>query len=325
MKKNVCVVGFGAVGPTHAAALSKIENVNLYGICDVDRERTDKGALQYNCKAFYEFEDCLQDEQIDTIHICTPHYLHYEMIVKCIEAGKEVVTEKPVTMKAEDFSDLLAHYSDKPIHVVMQNRTNNCIKAMKNILDSDAGIGKLLCTKGILTWHRDASYYSKGEWRKTWAEAGGGVLMNQSIHTLDLMIYLSGAVQNVNATMSNKTLQGIAEVEDTMDAFLQFENGATGIFYATNAHGKNSKPQLEFEFEHASFLYINGQLYRNGELICSDDQSFSGKDYWGSGHARLIYDLYMNQTGFTLSDVKNTMETVFAMYESASTQKTIHL
>lgn len=317
MKKHVCVVGYGSVGPTHAAALSKIENVNLYGICDVDRERANTGALQYNCKAFYEFEECLKDENIDSIHICTPHYLHYEMIEKCLAAGKEVVTEKPVTMKSEEFSSLLAKHADKPIHVVMQNRTNNCIKAMKNIIENEAGIGKLLCAKAFLTWHRDESYYSKGEWRKYWSQAGGGVLMNQSIHTLDLMLYLCGDVKNVTASMSNKSLQGIAEIEDTVDAFLQFENGATGIFYATNAHGKNSKPQLELEFENTSFLYINGNLFRDGELICSDDRTYSGKDYWGSGHARLIYDLYMNQTGFTLSDVKNTMETVFEIYKKA--------
>lgn len=315
MKKHVCVVGYGAVGPTHAAALSKIENVILYGICDSERERADKGALQYNCKAFYEFEDCLKDETIDTIHICTPHYLHYEMIEKSLAAGKEVVTEKPATMKPDEFAALLSNHADKPIYVVMQNRTNNCIRTMKEIIDNDASIGKLICTKGFLTWHRDASYYSKGEWRKSIALAGGGVLMNQSIHTLDLMIYLAGKVKNVQATMSNKSLQGIVEVEDTIDAFLQFENGATGIYFATNAYGKNSKPQLEFEFENATFLYMNGNLYRNGEFICNDDRNYSGKDYWGSGHQRLFYDLYVNQKGFTIKDVKNTMETVFSIYK----------
>lgn len=321
MEKNICVVGFGSVGPTHAAALSKIENVNLYGICDVDRERANIGALQYNCKAFYEFEDCLKDEQIDTVHICTPHYLHYEMIEKCLKVGKEVVTEKPVTMKPEEFSSLLENHANSPIHVVMQNRTNNCVKAMKEIIDTDTSIGNLLCAKGFLTWHRDESYYQKGEWRKLLAEAGGGVLMNQSIHTLDLMIYLAGNVKNVQASMSNKSLQGIIEVEDTVDAVLQFENGATGIFYATNAYGKNSKPQLELEFEHTSFLYMNGNLFRDGELICSDDRTYSGKDYWGSGHARLIYDLYMNHTSFTIKDVRNTMETMFSMYASANTER----
>ena len=315
MIKNICVVGYGSVGPTHAAALSQIENVNLYGICDVDSERANHGALQYNCKAFCAFEECLKDDAIDVIHICTPHYLHYEMIKQGIEAGKEVVIEKPVTMKEEEFSDLLANYADRSIHVVMQNRTNNCIKIMKEIIDHDSSLGKLLCAKGFLTWHRDESYYKNGEWRKLLSQAGGGVLMNQSIHTLDLMIYLAGAVKAVKATMSNKSLQGVVEVEDTVDAFLQFENGATGIFYATNAYGKNSKPQLELEFEHTSFLYINGNLFRDGELIYSDDRSYSGKDYWGSGHARLIYDLYMNQTGFTIKDVRNTMETVFSMYK----------
>lgn len=322
MKKNVCVVGYGSIGPSHTTSLSKIENVNLYGICDIDCEKADRGALQYNCKAFYRFEDCLKDENIDTIHICTPHYLHYEMIEQCLAAGKEVVTEKPVTMKQEEFELLLANHKDKPIAVVMQNRTNNCVRALKEIIDTDSNLGKLLCVKGFLTWHRDASYYDHGaNWRGHYRYAGGGALINQSIHTLDLMIYLCGNVKNVQATMTNKSLQGIIEVEDTVDAFLQFENGAAGIFYATNAYGKNSRPELEFEFEHASFQYRDGDLYQNGELICSDDRNYSGKDYWGSGHGRLFYDLYTNQKAFTIEDVRNTMETMFNMYASANTER----
>ncbi len=315
--KRVCIVGYGAIGPVHAEALSGIPDVNVYGICDIDKERADKGAEEHGCKAFYSLESCLKDSKIDSVHICTPHYLHYEMIEECLAAGKMVVTEKPVTMTKEEFSLLLSKYEGKPVYPVMQNRTNTCITTLKKIIATDSELGKLKAVKGILTWRRDASYYESAAWRGTLAYEGGGVLMNQAVHTLDLMIYLAGDVKSVTATTSNKSLSGVIEVEDTVDAFLEFKNGATGIFYATNAYGKNSKPQIELEFENASFQYINNVLYRDQIFVCRNDHKFSGKDYWGSGHGRLLYDLYANRKSFTVKDVQNTMQTMFAMYESA--------
>lgn len=319
--KRVCIVGYGAIGPVHAEALSGVEDVILYGICDINKERADKGAFKYGCISFYSLEDCLANEMIDSIHICTPHYLHFEMIEKCLAAGKQVVVEKPVTMKKEEFSKLLSKYAKEPVYPVLQNRTNTCVKKMKEIIDTESGLGKLIAVKGILTWHRDAEYYNSDGWRGTKAYEGGGVLINQAVHTLDLMIYLGGNVACVNATMSNKSLEDVIEVEDTVDAFLKFANGATGIFYATNAYGKNSKMQVELEFENAVFQYMNGELYRDKQVICCDDQKFAGKDYWGSGHGRILYDLYAKNEGFTIEDVKNTMQTMFAMYRSAETKK----
>lgn len=316
---NVCIVGYGAIGPTHAEALSEIEMVSIYGICDIDKESADKGASTYGCKAFYDFDECLKDDKIDSIHICTPHYLHFEMIEKSLLAGKKVVVEKPITMKKEEFDTLLSKYAEKPVCPVFQNRTNSCVQTLKEIIDSEKELGKLEAARGILTWHRGADYYGQAPWRGTKAYEGGGVLINQAIHTLDLMIYLGGNIKSVNAIMSNKSLQGVIEVEDTVDALLQYENGATGIFYATNTYSKHAGPQIEFEFEHASFRYVDKKLYRDNELICEDDTKFSGKDYWGSGHARLFYDFYVKQQAFTLSDVENTMQTMFAMYESAET------
>lgn len=323
--KKVCIVGYGAIGPLHADALKGIPNLTLYGICDIDRERADKGAHEHGCKAFYSLEDCLKDEEIQSVHICTPHYLHYEMIDKCLEAGKMVVIEKPVTMKKDEFLELLSKHKGKPVYPVMQNRMNECIVTLKDIVETDAELGRLKAVKGILTWHRDEKYYNAAAWRGTKAYEGGGVLINQAVHTLDLMIYLAGNVQCVKATTSNNSLEDVIEVEDTVDAFLKFENGATGIFYATNAYGVNSKPQIELEFENAIFQYVDNSLYRNKEFICKNDLKYSGKDYWGSGHGRLFYDLYVNEKAFTVEDVKNSMQTMFAIYDSAETKTTQYI
>ena len=100
---NVCIVGYGAIGPLHAKTLASLKEVKLYAICDIDRKRAEKGAKEYGAKAIYSFERVLSDKNIDSVHICTPHYLHYSMIVKALDAGKKVVCEKPIVMTEEEY------------------------------------------------------------------------------------------------------------------------------------------------------------------------------------------------------------------------------
>ena len=315
---NVCIVGYGAIGPIHAESVSLLPNVCVYAICDIDQTRAVAGAKQYSCKVFSNIEECLKDDNIDSIHICTPHYLHFEMIEKCIAAGKQVVVEKPIVMTQDELECLYTKYLGKPVFPIMQNRTNTCIQKLKEIMEKEPELGRFQAVKGLLTWCKDIHYYQRDFWRGTKTYEGGGVLINQSIHTLDLMLYLGGAVRSVYANTSNKSLQGVIEVEDTVDARLNFENGAVGIFYATNGYVKNSPIQIEWEFEHASFRYMDSKLYRDGLLICQDEGNFLGKDYWGFGHERQLYDIYVKKNPITLGDVKHTMQTMFAMYKSAT-------
>ena len=322
---NVCIVGYGAIGPVHAESVSLIDNINLYAICDTDKVRADVGASEHNCKALYSFDDCLLDKNIDSIHICTPHYLHFDMIKKAIDSGKSVVVEKPATMTKDEFYYLLDNYKDAPIFPIIQNRTNLCIKKLKEITENDTNIGKLVSVKGILAWYRDESYYKSGDWRGKKAYEGGGVLINQAVHTLDLLTYFAGEVESVSASASNKSLKGIIEVEDTVDAYLKFKNGTTGIFYATNAFNPGSSVFVDFVFENAVFRYIDGKLYKDGEHIATDESKFLGKAYWGSGHERTLYDHYVNKKDITLKDVKATMDAMFAIYESAEKNKEIIL
>ena len=143
------------------------------------------------------------------------------------------------------------------------------------------------------------------------------MLINQAIHTLDLLIFLGDDIDSVTASVSNKSLRGVIEVEDTADAFLKFKNGASGVFYATNSAVCGGAPFAEFKFENAVLRYSDGKLYRDGECVCCDDADFRGKSYWGMGHERLFYDYYVNGRAFTLKDAENTMKTVFAIYKSA--------
>lgn len=318
---NACIVGYGAIGPVHANALSRIENVNIYGICDCDKDRADNGAKKYRTKAFYDFDDCIDDKNIDVIHICTPHYLHFEMITKSLDSGKRVVVEKPAVMTKSELDTLFSKYDLSNIFPIVQNRTNICVEKLKELTDSDA-FGKLKGIKGILTWNRDAAYYNSAAWRGTKKYEGGGVLINQAVHTLDLMVYLAGETERIAASMHNNSLKNVIEVEDTVEAYIKFKSGTTGVFYATNAYSSNSDVQLELDFEKASAAYVFGRLYVNGELICSDSAEFAEKKYWGNGHLKTLNDLYVNDSSFSLTDIKPTMDAMFAIYESAKTRGT---
>lgn len=317
---NVCIVGYGAIGPVHAEALSRIENVNIYGICDCDKEKADNGAEKYCAKAFYDFNDCINDKNIDSIHICTPHYLHFEMITKSLCSGKRVVVEKPAVMTKSELDMLFNGYDVSRIFPIVQNRSNICVEKLKELTASQA-FGKLKGIKGILTWKRDAAYYNSAAWRGTKKYEGGGALINQAVHTLDLMVYFAGETERISASIHNNSLKNAIEVEDTVEAYIKFKSGATGIFYATNAYSSNSDVQLELDFEKASASYIFGRLYVNGELICSDSAKFAGKKYWGNGHLKTLRDLYVNNSSFCLADIKPTMDAMFAIYECAEKQK----
>ena len=327
---NACIIGFGAIAPVHAKAICEIENGKIYGICDIDKSRADNAASKYGAKAFYSIDDALKDKNIDVVHICTPHYLHAEMAIKALQSGKNVVLEKPAAMTEENYENLLCEYKkhDKKVCVVFQNRTNTCIQMLKEIVETN-DFGKLNGISGALRWSRDESYYRHDSWRGKLKTEGGGVLINQSVHLLDLMLYFGKNVKSVCADMSNKSLRGVIEVEDTVDALIEFSSGARGLFYATNSYSVNQPFQLELNFENATFRYADNNLYKivNGEhtFICRNNAQIPGKDYWGGGHKHVLFDFYnaLEQKGnsyIDLNDSINTMKTMFAIYKSANSK-----
>lgn len=314
--KRVCIVGYGAIGPIHAKALEKAEQAEIYAICDIDGSRRRRCTEKYSTVEYEDFDTMLQDDKIDAVHICTPHYLHFEMIQKALAAGKDVVVEKPVTMTKEEYDSLLKLDGAEKVCVVLQNRLNPCVQKLKEIVQSRE-LGAVKAAKGILTWHRDKAYYESDAWRGKWETEGGGVLINQAVHTLDYFSYLIGDVVSVKANMCNFSLEDVIEVEDTFTARVSFADGVKGVFFATNAYTENSAPFFEIAFEKGTARYIDKQLWVNGKMVAEDAKPAAGKDYWGSGHEALMKRYYDGQKYFSVKDAQNTMETMFAMYDSA--------
>ncbi len=315
--KNVCIVGYGSIAPVHALCLSRIPEAQLCAVCDPDPEALARCQAQYEVAAYTSFEEMLQDPHIDAVHICTPHHLHFPMIRAALECGKAVVAEKPMTRTLEEWNALLALAGADRVCSVVQNRYNYCIQKLKALIDSGA-LGEIVGIKGILTWKREPSYYSSTPWKGRWETEGGSVLINQALHALDLMVYLGGQVEAVQASTHNHTLQGVIETEDTAEAVLQLSGDVRGLLYASNGYAADSPMDIEVVGSKATARYVYKKLFVNCELVADDDSPLTEKEYWGCGHEALLRDYYAHGRCFTPGDIDNSMRTLFAIYESAA-------
>ncbi|MGE5558021.1 MAG: Gfo/Idh/MocA family protein [Bacillota bacterium] len=334
MKKlHSCIIGCGAVHDVHANAIAGHPEAVLTAVADIDIRKARETAELYNCKPYPDYLEMLEQEEIDVVHICTPHYLHAPMAIASLQRGKHVLVEKPMAIEVADAEEMIqkARAAGKKLGVCFQNRYNATSRKILEIL-SAGGTGRILGAKACVFWHRDEKYYASGAWRGTWSQEGGGVLINQSIHTLDLLLHFLGEVRRVQGHVDTRTLRNIIEVEDTAEATLDFKNGAVGLFYATTSYVTDSPVELEIICEHA-VLKLAGDLtvtYQNGEVehILEIDVRTGEKAYWGMGHAALIRDFYASLINGSPVKVDGpeglkTLQTVQAVYQSSRTGKPV--
>ncbi|WP_438349693.1 Gfo/Idh/MocA family protein [Paenibacillus sp. FA6] len=292
---KVAVIGLGDVSAIHLTAIQANSNVELVAICDIDETRK---SMVPQTKFYTDYNEMLDNEAIDCVHICLPHYLHYPVTRACVEKGVHVFQEKPLALNEEEGLALLKieeEHKDIKICLCMQNRFNESFEKLQEIVNSGQN-GKIIGIKGLVTWFRPKDYYKLKPWRGTMAEAGGGVMINQSIHTLDLMQLLGGPIKGIRGSLDNLLDYGI-EVEDTATAHIKFENGAKGLFFATNSNFGNSSVELQVVFENEKFTIKDSTLTRvneNGkkEKMVEDAKLPGAKFYYGASHMRLINHFY---------------------------------
>ena len=185
---NTAVIGAGAIHRCHVNALRQIPNVALRALVDIDSVKGLTLAMAYQCRFYQDYREMLLDDAIDVVHICTPHFEHKRMILAALAAGKHVFCEKPVGMNSSEFGDIVQAVDQSPglLGVCYQNRLNPTSLRIRQEL-SEGGLGKMLGMKAVLTWSRSGAYYTESPWRGRLATEGGSLLINQAIHTLDLM------------------------------------------------------------------------------------------------------------------------------------------
>lgn len=295
---GIAIIGCGSISSVHLKAVSETSDVRLLAVVDINEALARKTAEAYGCDYYTDYREMLRRSDIDVVHICTGHYLHSPMAIDALAAGKHVLTEKPMAetkAAAQAMLEAAKAHPNLQLGVIFQNRYNPASVLMKQYVASGE-LGKLLCLKGLVTWFRGPGYYAT-EWKGKWATEGGGVLINQAIHTLDLIQWLGGDVASIKGSISTDALEGVIEVEDSAHAHLRFENGVTAVFYATNAYGANSPVEVEMLFEQGRLWMRGDTLYleKDGRQTVISEPAVNDlgvKSYWGVSHGVQIRDFY---------------------------------
>ncbi|MCR5770389.1 MAG: Gfo/Idh/MocA family oxidoreductase [Butyrivibrio sp.] len=330
---RAAVIGLGTISPLHIMTIQNIKDATLCAVCDIDENKK----KQLPGIPFYtDYKELAEKEKPDVVHLCLPHYLHYPVAKYFVEKGINVFTEKPAALnldQLDEFIELEDSYPDIKIGVCMQNRLNNSTKMLKCILDK-GDYGKILGCYALVPWSRPLEYYETSPWRGKYEYAGGGVMINQAIHALDLLCYLCGDVTQVSGSIS-QLLHYDIEVEDTASARLQFEKGFTGVYYATNAHFRNESVQIEINTEKANFVIVNNALWRSmagapGIKLTEDDKFTGAKSYYGPSHGKAIRNFYNSieddtDDYFHIKDVRMASAVIDAITESSKEGKIIEL
>ncbi|MCC8104120.1 MAG: Gfo/Idh/MocA family oxidoreductase [Clostridiales bacterium] len=290
------IVGCGSIAAVHAFCLEQMDDCELVGFADVKKDRAEQFARKYGGKAYDSLEGMLWQESLDVLHICTPHYLHVPMALYGLSHSVHVFMEKPPAISKEQLEELeeAVKTTQKRMGFCFQNRYNPCVQTVRELLQTEAGSVK--GARGLLTWSRSAEYYTENAWRGRWKTEGGGALMNQAIHTMDLLVYLLGSPQWVDARMSNHHLKQVIEVEDSVEAQIRIADRPV-CFYATTAYCADMPPMIEIACENmtirmedpdVTIVYPDGRAEKKrGERSVS-----IGKSCWGSGHMRCIASFY---------------------------------
>ncbi len=329
---KAAIIGLGAISSTHIDALRK-NGVTISALCDIKQEKFSHAASlvgKSDVKTYTDYKEMIDKEKVDVVHICTPHYLHKDMAVYALEAGCNVYLEKPAALTAEQ-ARLIADAekrTGKKVCVSFQNRVIPTNAMAKKYVE-DKTYGNLLGIRAEMTWNRGGEYYTDSDWRGKWATEGGGILMNQSIHTLDLMYYFGGKVKSLEGSVANRHNKDIIEVEDTAEATLFFESGIMGIFYASNCNVKDSSVQVELFFEKATLLLYHDALWLNTDgklekiIDNIDPADNDGKVCWGNGHKEMMRRFYGNINGSgewycDITDAIPVLELIGKIYQTSA-------
>ncbi|RAX46291.1 gfo/Idh/MocA family oxidoreductase [Arthrobacter sp. AQ5-06] len=294
---KAAVIGCGDVSAVHFEALSKLDGAELVAVCDTDPERLAAAAAAYGVPGFADHLSLIERLRPDVVHICTPHDQHASPAADCLERGVNVIVEKPLAHTLAEGRRLseAAEKSTAKIAVCFQNRYNATSQAMHALLSS-GGLGGVVGASATVMWQRSPEYYVNRPWRGTWAGGGGGLMMNQAIHTVDLLQWLVGEVVSVSGHASTRFLGETIEVEDTAEFVSVHANGARSAFYATLANAVNAPVTLDIVTEKAT-LSLRGDLtvtYSDGrvEVVPERVVESGGRAYWGVSHELLINDFY---------------------------------
>jgi UDP-N-acetyl-2-amino-2-deoxyglucuronate dehydrogenase len=334
------IIGAGVIGAVHARLIDSLgEKATLVAVIDTDRARADALAAEHGAHAYSSAADAFAAEEIDAVSVCLPSALHTDAAIEALRAGKDVIVEKPIAVTLADADRIVAAESEsgRTVAVISQRRFQPPAVAIKAAIDA-GGLGRL--TSGIAesAFFRPQSYYDSGDWRGTVAIDGGGALMNQGIHALDLLIWMLGTPVRVSAQTSQIAHERI-EVEDVAAATILFDNGAIGLILASTAARPGLPVRLAVHGDEGIAVMENERIAFFESSVegvagaSADTAAAAGREGWGpldEAH-RAQYEDFIDAVHegrspkVTTGAGRRSLAVVLAVYESARTGRPVEL
>jgi predicted dehydrogenase len=325
------LIGCGRIAPNHARSIVELENAELKAVCDVIPSKAEQFQRNFGGEAYTDYRKVLERPDIDIVSIATPSGLHAAIGIAAAEAGKHVIVEKPMALSLHDADRLIAACRQNHVYlgVCHQNRYNQVVRKLRDALEAGR-FGKLAHGAAAIRWFRSPDYFKQDSWHGTW-EQDGGVLMNQSIHNIDLLLWMLGQPASVYGKIATQ-IQPI-EVEDLGLGLIQFQNGAYGMIEASSTiYPKNLEETLSIFGERGTVVLGGTSINQIEVWRFADGQDDEAEvlrstgetppNIYGFGH-RTLYQRYMNSissgTAFDIpgEEGRKALEMILAIYHSA--------
>lgn len=288
MKKwNFGIIGAGLIADFHAKAIQSIKNAQLVGICGTNQEKVGNLAKKYNCKIFNSYSEMLNSDEIEIVTIATPSGAHMEPTIEAAQKGKHVLCEKPLEIDLNRIDRMINAHAKAGTYLggIFNFRFDETTQIIKKAIDANR-LGVITYAAVYVPWWRTNAYYEG--WHGTWNLDGGGALMNQSIHMVDLLQYMMGPVDSIGAFSSRQGHQQI-ETEDTAVSIVQFKNKALGIIYGTTASYPGQFRRMEITGTKGTIVLVENslQIWQFADMNEDDSKIIQqfGKIEGGSGVA----------------------------------------
>ncbi len=324
------IIGCGNISGTHRNAIAESDAAELVACCDIIEEKGKAFAEEAGCKYYQRVEDILADDDIQAVSLCVPSGMHSEMAIMAAHAGKHILSEKPLDITLKKIDDMIAAAKAANVKLagVFQRRTYDSTKKVREAVQSGK-LGRLVLGDCYQKYFRSHEYYHSGDWRATWDLDGGGALMNQGVHGIDLIMHIMGPVKRVSAIC--RTLVRNIAVEDTAVATVEYANGALGVIEGTTSVTPGYGCNLEISGDNGTIGLTNDTITRwdipgdeetEGEEAESEGTASDPLALTATGHVAHVKDLcdaIINdrEPAIPGSEARRAVELIKAIYKSS--------
>ena len=334
------IVGCGVVADYHIGGVQGTDGARLVAVSDVVEERAREVAEKHGVQWYTDYKEMLESSEVDVVCITTPSGIRIPIATDAAAAGKHVIIEKPIDITLEKADQIIKAADDAGVKLmcIFQLRYGDAVRQVREAVQSGK-LGKVVLGDAYIKWYRPQEYYDSAGWRGTWAMEGGGALMTQGIHTVDLLHWIMGPVKRVYARMGS--LVHDVEVEDTVVATLEYESGALGVVEATTASLPGMPAKLEFsgskgtiavEADQITVWDIEGEESMAVGEASSDvaKAASDSKTFGAEGHKAQITEMVSiihegGEPAVNGPEGRKSVELILAIYESARTGKPVEL